>query len=164
MQILNMPGKNTKKDNNSFLLILIISFIIIISSFVIYRGKLLHFDRVQKYVDFMNRPKTQIAQLSEMNSSGITGEAILTEYENNLFVAIKLVDYTPNISLPAHIHYGTCEELGEIIYPLMDVDSGESVTEIDTNFKELKKLTPIAINIHKSSNQMGTSVSCAQLK
>src|SRR5215211_1780685 len=65
---------------------------------------------------------------------------------------------------PAHIHSGTCAELGDVVYPLTDVDaSGESITVVETSLADLSATGPYAINIHLSADDIGTYVACGDI-
>ena len=93
---------------------------------------------------------------------------------------------TGSAAHPAHIHFGSCGELGEVFFPLSDVvpdslvqegslvsTSGKigvetgapvaiSTSTIDVTIAEL--ITgPHAINVHKSAEEIGTYVACGDL-
>ena len=77
---------------------------------------------------------------------------------------------------PAHIHSGTCDELGGVEFPLSDAAAPEgdqegtapsvavsaSTTVVETTLDDL--LTePHAVNVHMSADDMGTYVACGDI-
>lgn len=92
---------------------------------------------------------------------------------------------------PAHIHAGTCDNLGEVVYPLTNIGSMEStgtpmagmeaspvagtwvgaadaipvqmsVTQLDVSLDELLA-APYAINVHESEENIGTYIACGNV-
>jgi plastocyanin len=87
---------------------------------------------------------------------------------------------------PAHIHDGSCQTLGDVLFPLSDVvpngavqdgtldttsgtvgmEAGApvaiSTTTVDVTIAELLA-SPHAINIHKSNDEIGTYVACGNI-
>ena len=78
---------------------------------------------------------------------------------------------------PAHIHTGTCEELGEVAYPLADVatQTGEEmgasgghpvkvseVNHVDVPLQEILD-GGHAINIHLSAEEIDTYIACGNI-
>jgi len=77
---------------------------------------------------------------------------------------------------PAHIHAGTCDELGEVEFPLTDATQPEgedegtapslvvttSTTTIETTLDELL-LDAHALNVHMGADDMGTYVACGDV-
>src|SRR5690606_30005171 len=63
---------------------------------------------------------------------------------------------------PAHIHAGTCADLGDIVYPLEDVVDGVSQSTVDAPLTDLISAEHV-INVHLSEDQMDVSVACAHL-
>lgn len=97
-------------------------------------------------------------------------------------------DATPSADaavLPAHIHTGTCDEVGDVVFPLEDVQLapvGEgaatpttepamvhadvvltSVTELEVTIDELLAGDHV-INVHASADDMGTFIACGQIE
>ena len=91
-------------------------------------------------------------------------------------------DMTPH---PAHIHSGTCAQLGDVVYPLSDVggpmmnESGTpeasqsagasdaipvevSITKVQTTLAELTS-KPYAINVHESAANIGNYIACGDI-
>ena len=87
--------------------------------------------------------------------------------------------------LPAHIHTGTCDDIGDVVFPLESVqlaptEGGEatppaepamvhanvvltSVTELDVTIDELLANNHV-INVHASEDDIGTYVACGQIE
>lgn len=104
-----------------------------------------------------------VVLIGELNGSGISGDASLTDNGDGTTTVDILVDGATG-GHPAHIHSGTCSTLGDVVYPLTDVDaSGQSVTVIDTTLADLQSTGPYAINIHLSAGEIGTYVACGDI-
>ena len=77
---------------------------------------------------------------------------------------------------PAHIHAGTCAELGDVVIPLTDValPEGEatgpasalpvkvSETEVDVPLQEIID-GGHAVNVHLSAEEIGTYIACGDI-
>ncbi|HEV2127685.1 MAG TPA: hypothetical protein VGR22_03590 [Thermomicrobiales bacterium] len=95
-----------------------------------------------------------------------------------------------DVPRPAHIHSGTCEELGDVVYPLGDLTGVtiqgspvaspivenpespdivqgevviESITEVETTFDELFGAEH-AINVHDSAENIGLYIACGNIE
>ncbi|MEZ4505121.1 MAG: CHRD domain-containing protein [Thermomicrobiales bacterium] len=104
-----------------------------------------------------------VVPINELNGSGVSGDASLTDNGDGTTTVDILVDGATG-GHPAHIHSGTCAELGDVVYPLTDVDAaGESVTVVDVPLADLLANGPYAINIHLSADDIGTYVACGDI-
>lgn len=104
-----------------------------------------------------------VVSISELNGSGISGDASLTDNGDGTTTVDILVDGATG-GHPAMIHSGSCAELGSVVYPLQDVDAtGESLTVVDATLESLLTAGPYAINIHLSADDPGTSVACGDI-
>ena len=78
---------------------------------------------------------------------------------------------------PAHIHSGTCEQLGDVVYPLTDVvtQTGEEMgaagghpvkisegTHLDVPLQEILD-GDHAVNVHLSADEIGTYIACGNI-
>tara|TARA_B100000745_G_scaffold248580_1_gene170636 strand:- start:25155 stop:25619 length:465 start_codon:yes stop_codon:yes gene_type:complete len=106
--------------------------------------------------------KTFSVQLFEQNGSGESGSAHITESNGKVSIILSL-DGAPENVQPAHIHSGSCEELGGVEYPLVFPQNGTSETVLDTNLSSLLTKLPLAINVHKSPDEVGVFVSCGDI-
>lgn len=104
--------------------------------------------------------------LTAQNDSGLTGAVKLTEVDGKTNVDLQtsggLLTMTSPTE-PAHIHSGTCANIGGVKYALSNVIAGSSVTVVDSSLAELKAEFPLAINIHKSVKEIGTYIACVDL-
>ncbi len=86
------------------------------------------------------------------------------------------------VAHPAHIHTGSCTELGDVVYPLNDValapgggtptasptmmetmhDVISSITVVDASLDDLIA-GGYAINVHASADDMGTYIACGDI-
>lgn len=104
-----------------------------------------------------------VVPINELNDSGVSGDASLTDNGDGSTTVDVLVDGATG-GHPAHIHTGTCAELGDVVYPLTDVDaSGASVTIIEVPLADLLATGPYAINVHLSADEIGTYVACGDI-
>ena len=102
-------------------------------------------------------------ELNAESDSGESGKAKLVEENNQVTVTISLDGAPEDVSQPAHIHLGSCPEVGGVQYPLTNILNGESTTTIDVTLDQLKSELPLAINIHKSVDEVSVYVSCGNI-
>ena len=102
-------------------------------------------------------------ELTEENDSGESGRARLVEENGQVTVTISMDGAPEDVSQPAHIHLGSCPEVGGIQYPLTNILNGESITTINVTLDQLKSELPLAINIHKSVDEASVYVSCGNI-
>jgi hypothetical protein len=101
--------------------------------------------------------------LKELNSSGVSGTATLTDNgDNTTTVSIKVNGATGDH--PAHIHQGTCTNLDpNPQYPLTNVAAdGTSTTKIDVSLNDLLA-SPHAVNLHESATNLGVYIACGEI-
>lgn len=102
--------------------------------------------------------------LSEQNDSGISGAATLTVLEEGgTQVTLDLSGAPEDFAQPAHIHSGSCADIGGISYPLESPVNGQSVTMIDVSLDTLMSELPLALNVHKSPEELEIYVACGDL-
>jgi len=100
--------------------------------------------------------------LSEQNESGESGTATLTEVGGKVLVNLDLIG-GPAFAQPAHIHNGSCDNLGGVQNPLTFPEDGTSITTLDLGIDELLTGLPLAINVHKSLEEAATYVACGDI-
>jgi FtsP/CotA-like multicopper oxidase with cupredoxin domain len=103
--------------------------------------------------------------LSEIDGSGISGTATLTDTDDGVQVSIEVSGDGVVGDHPAHIHNGTCDELDpNPEYSLTDIDAeGFSDTVVpDLTVADLLA-APYAINLHLSVSEIGTYVACGNI-
>lgn len=110
---------------------------------------------------------TVVKQLNAENGSGESGLVILQPNPAGdgvlVTIAIPPASEPAGGSQPAHIHTGTCTNLGGVYKPLTNVVDGQSVTNVvGVTISDLTSGT-YAVNVHMSVPQMSTYVSCADL-
>lgn len=118
-------------------------------------------------VERSNAPVPVILNFVAQNNSGVSGTATLMTVDGKVKAELKtsggiLALISP--SEPAHIHTGTCADLGAVKYSLANVTANHSVTVVDVSMAALKAELPLAINIHKSAKAIGTYIACVDLK
>ncbi len=98
------------------------------------------------------------------NNSGENGTATLTQTPKGVKVEVSIKG-APAASQPTHIHPGTCTKLNPAPEaPLSPLENGKSVTVLSG--KKLSDFTggKFSINVHKSSDDLKTYVSCGLIK
>ena len=71
---------------------------------------------------------TLTVNISPQNSSGESGTATLTQVGADVKVVLAIKGAPATTPQPAHIHDGTCANLGGVAYPLSNVVAGASTT------------------------------------
>ena len=100
-------------------------------------------------------------------------------------------DATPaaggEVAHPAHIHTGTCDELGDVVFPLNDIAPinadatpaasaaaspaaagasevvAESTSQVDASLEELLASEAYAINVHESAENIQNYIACGNI-
>lgn len=101
-------------------------------------------------------------ELSEQNASGQAGTATFTSLGDGRTQIILELTNPPEVPQPAHVHSGSCRDLGPPVITLANVEDGRSVTETDTSLDELVG-TELVIHAHKSEAEYDVSVACASV-
>ncbi len=110
-------------------------------------------------MEMMKTPLT--VPLKALNGSGETGSAVLRDTKKGLVVTIHIKNAKG--PQPAHIHKGTCAKLDpKPEYPLHNVVNGMSVTTVP-GVTILEIVGKSAINVHKSTTDIPTYVSCGDV-
>lgn len=105
--------------------------------------------------------RSLILPLSELSTSGVSGEATLTETADGTNVSL-MVEGAAGAN-PVHIHFGGCDTLGEVAAPLTDIDAnGESMTDVPLSFSELIG-GEYAINAHESVENIANYIACGDI-
>ena len=106
--------------------------------------------------------QTATITMKAQNGSGEDGTATLTQAGADLTVTISIPS-GPTTPQPAHIHMGSCANLGGVKYPLTNVVSGKSTTTLKGVTLASVQTGGFAINVHKSASDLGTYVSCGDI-
>lgn len=107
-------------------------------------------------------PLTIDVTMHARSGSGQAGTATITRTTDGVEVVISLAIPTTTPE-PAHIHFGVCSDLGGVQNALADVVNGTSVTALRGVTMSDLLSRPLAINVHKSAGDLGTSVSCGDI-
>jgi hypothetical protein len=107
-------------------------------------------------------PETGSVELKAVGDSGVSGQASLMPMGDKTMVSITLTGAPEGVAQPAHIHQGTCENLGAPKYPLNAVENGKSETTIDAKVSDLTT-GDLAINVHKSEKEMSVYAACGEI-
>lgn len=102
--------------------------------------------------------------MNAQNGSGESGTATLTQTTGGVEVVISLSN-APATAQPSHIHPGTCANLTPAPqYPLTSVVNGTSTTVVKGVTIQQLLAGTFAINVHKSTSDLGTYVACGDIK
>jgi hypothetical protein len=100
--------------------------------------------------------------LQTLNDSGVTGTVTFGALREKTAVEIA-VDPGGNPDMPAHIHPGTCADLTpQPKFPLENVRNGSSKTVVPATIDELFA-GGLAVNIHRSNDDLKTYTACVDL-
>ena len=101
----------------------------------------------------------------EQNGSHESGTATLTAMtEGKTQVVLAISGMPKGASQPAHIHVGTCADLGAVSLPLSNVVDGSSMTVLNVSLASiLHAATSMAINVHKSETEITSYVACGDI-
>ncbi|HEY1881449.1 MAG TPA: CHRD domain-containing protein [Candidatus Cybelea sp.] len=105
---------------------------------------------------------TLTVNLKAQNGSGENGTATLTQTPDGVTVVVSIPN-GPAGPQPAHIHDGTCAQLGAVVYPLTSVVSGNATSTVKGVTIDKLLAGKYAINVHKSTSDLGTYVSCGEI-
>lgn len=108
-------------------------------------------------------PRIEVT-LFQQNNSGVAGTAVLTESASKVTVVINLLGVPRSSAAPASIRIGSCGVLGDAKHVLNNVVNGASVTVLSASLNEILSYAPLVINISKSNQEIGSSVSCGRIE
>jgi len=105
-------------------------------------------------------------KMEALNGSGETGYATLTDLP---FVGLKVVIHLngapKDVPQPTHIHVGTCGNINKAPeYPLSNTVNGQSTSTVKGVYLKTLMGGKFAINVHKSTDDIATYVSCGNIK
>ena len=98
--------------------------------------------------------------LVEQIDSGQSGTATFERLDDGGTLIVLELTNPPDVAQPAHVHFGTCDDLGDPLVPLTAVEDGRSETETQTSLERLQE-GDLVIHAHKSDAEYDVSVACA---
>lgn len=117
----------------------------------------------QQQEALIKKPKVVTVALHELNNSTVTGTARLVEAAGKTEVALSLTNASSQSSHPAHIHTGTCDAPGEVVYPLSNAEKGISETVVDASLDSILSGLPLLINVHESAKNIQNYIACGNI-
>ena len=108
-------------------------------------------------------PGQIIVTIGPENESGQSGNAVLSEVDGKAKVVLDLMGGPKDIMQPAHIHSGPCSDIGAVRYPLVFPVNGKSETMLEVSLGELRATAPLAINVHKSKEEITVYTACGDI-
>lgn len=113
--------------------------------------------------DDMQAAGSKVFKLHAQNGSHEYGTVALKPHGSSTTVEIHLINAPDGTAQPAHIHTGSCSKLDPAPkYPLTSVLDGTSETTVKVPLATMAG-SPMAVNIHKSANDLKDYVACADL-
>jgi hypothetical protein len=79
-------------------------------------------------------------------------------------VTLKFEALAQQTAQPAHIHLGSCAELGKIVYPLNVVENSFSQTILNVSIDQLRSQVPLVLNTHKSEEELNIYIACVDIE
>jgi hypothetical protein len=105
----------------------------------------------------------RVITLRTLNDSGVTGTVSFGDLGGRTGVEVT-VNPGGNPDMPAHIHPGTCDNLTpQPKYPLENVKNGVSKTVVPAAIDELFAGN-LAVNVHKSNDDLKTYTACVEIR
>jgi hypothetical protein len=106
---------------------------------------------------------TKQFHMTALNGSGQDGTVTLLGKTDGTTIVRVRVSNPGDLAEPAHVHAGPCAKLNpKPTYPLSPLVGGISQTTIAVPLDQLLGHT-LAVNVHKSSKEVSTYVSCGDL-
>jgi hypothetical protein len=102
-------------------------------------------------------------ELVEQASSGQEGTATFTSLGGDRTRIVLELTNPPEIPQPAHVHSGSCDDLGDPVAALTDVTDGRSETDVEMSLDELAQ-GDLVIHAHQSEAEFDVSVACAPVR
>lgn len=103
--------------------------------------------------------------MKALNSSNEDGSATVTQEQGGGVKVVVTLKNAPADAQPTHIHIGTCGNIKAAPeYALTSVVNGTSTTEVKGVTLDQLLAGHYAINVHKSADDLGTYVSCGDIK
>ena len=103
-------------------------------------------------------------ELETLNDSAVSGTVRLVDLGRGQTRVEVRVDPGSNSDMPAHIHPGSCDNLvPQPKYPLQNVLNGSSTTVVPASLEELLA-DSLAVNLHRSNDDLATYTACADLR
>lgn len=101
--------------------------------------------------------------LSEKNNSGETGKVTLKEINDKVYLEVVLTGMVTKEPQPAYVYEGSCNKPGAQLYSLSPVINGKTANYLKGSLADFKKQFPVAIRVHKSTQDISNDVVCAEL-
>lgn len=165
---------SSKFGFSALILLVVVALALIVGGFLYYRAGQQQAAVSEENIELPPLPETpaipaesefedHMVKLKSQNNSNQEGLVALMEESGKVKVVLQVESGAKDIPQPAHIHIGSCAGIGGVKYPLENVINGKSETTLNVTLADLIKSLPLAINVHKSAQQVGTYVSCGDI-
>jgi len=146
------------------------NFLIICIAILLLAGIILIFSLQKQQNDRSNAAEIQTlrADLREMDSSGVSGQAILQKSQTGgIDIDVKITGYNKNDPYqPTFIQSGSCEDPDDLEYPLTDTVDGHTRSSLTTPFGEFIQKLPLVVTIREggeSEEEIKEIIACGEL-
>jgi hypothetical protein len=102
-------------------------------------------------------------ELIEQSSSGQDGTATFMPLGGGRTRIVLELTNPPDVPQPAHVHNGSCDDLGDPVVALTSVENGTSETDVEMSLDALEQ-GDLVIHAHKSEAEYDVSVACAPIE
>ena len=107
---------------------------------------------------------SETAQFQALGGSSVAGEATITSRENQTEVMVRLTGAPADVTLPGHIHSGTCESPGAVVQPLDEISIDETGAGEATSTVDVAPMTAMdGQHIVVYHDEGGTPIACAPI-
>lgn len=112
-------------------------------------------------------PGQMTINLDQQNNSGESGTAVLSTLPSGkLNVLLTLSGGAITTPQPAHIHLGSCPNVGAVKYQLTNIVNGKSSTNLTITLAQLQTMLTtqkMSINAHESAAKIMNYTACGNL-
>ena len=100
--------------------------------------------------------------LAEQNGSGQSGTATLSPAGEGATLVVLEIANPGADPQPVHIHAGSCAELGDVAYPLANLEGGASESTVNVALADIQG-GGFAINAHESEANIANYTACGDI-
>ena len=106
---------------------------------------------------------TETIAMHGLNGSGQDGTATITDVGGKVLVSVSITGEPASASEPSHVHFGHCPKIKAVpAYNVGPIVRGKGQDVVALSWTEINS-GKYVINVHKSSADMGTYVSCGNI-
>jgi hypothetical protein len=109
-------------------------------------------------------PASETIAMHGVNGSNQNGTATITDRGGKVIVSVKIANEPASASEPSHVHFGKCPTIKAVpAYNVGPILAGKAKSIVPLSWATINS-GKYVIMVHKSSADMGTYMSCANIK